>query len=81
MIPVSNKTRSITRLGYTHASFWQQEKWWTDFAFLCTNSAEDSSRYNRKNKKSAERWPGRLDVLGGVPLLVKMRLNVESSLG
>jgi hypothetical protein len=26
MIPVSNKTRSVTRVRYTHASFWRQEK-------------------------------------------------------
>jgi len=26
MIPVSNKTRRITRVRYTHASFWRQEK-------------------------------------------------------
>ncbi len=25
MIPVSNKTRSITRVGYKHPGFWRQE--------------------------------------------------------
>ena len=25
MIPVSNKTRSITRVGYKHANYWRQE--------------------------------------------------------
>jgi hypothetical protein len=25
MIPVSNKTRSITRVGYKHPAFWRQE--------------------------------------------------------
>ena len=25
MIPVSNKTRSITRVGYRHPGFWRQE--------------------------------------------------------
>ena len=31
MIPVSNKTRSITRVRYRHASFRRQEKWRRNF--------------------------------------------------
>src|SRR5262245_7074441 len=48
MIPVSNKTRSITRVRYKHAPFWQQEKWRTDFALLYRNSAEDRKATTEK---------------------------------
>jgi hypothetical protein len=63
MIPVSNKTRSVTRVRYTHATFWRQEKWERDFsaAVACAvlsaviksshpNSAEDSGRYNSQKE-------------------------------
>jgi hypothetical protein len=63
MIPVSNKTRSVTRVRYTHATFWRQEKWERDFsaAVACAvlggirltgfnNSADDSGRYNSQRE-------------------------------
>jgi hypothetical protein len=72
MIPVSNKTRSITRVRYKHAPFWRQEKCERDFsaAVACAvlsavikssypNSAEDSGRYNKQKAPPSHRQ-GRL---------------------
>jgi hypothetical protein len=60
MIPVSNKTRSITRVRYKHAPFRRQEKWERDFsaAAACAvlsavikSSYPNSADYSGRNKK------------------------------
>src|SRR5438876_11032536 len=44
MIPVSNKTRSVTRVGYKHRRFWRQENTITILAATCWRPAQPSAR-------------------------------------
>src|ERR1043166_4526319 len=69
IIPMSNKTRIITRLGYKHPNFSKQGKWRAD---------SQGALERAKNENPPSGWLDQVKILGAVsPLRVKMRLNLE----
>ena len=79
MIPMSNNTRAITRVGYKDMDSLRQEKWLLKNVIL---TAALYGRYILKKKTPPSGWLGQVKMLGEVPPLpVKMRLNLEESLG
>src|SRR5512132_698340 len=65
MIPVSNKTCSVTRVGYKHPGFWRQENTITILTlspgvtreWFCESSQRLHHRQERKRDREFCRWP------------------------